>query len=146
MTVCRGTTLQERMKYGYLYIAKNYPYERRYNAPKDEKTMPSIAIDMFTNHAGNCYCYATCFAYMAKISGYRVRIAIGETGGGTPHGWAEVYVDGKWLYCDPESELPRFNKPDYISYMKEKHYWSVKKSWSTELTVENGKVTWQKPI
>lgn len=142
MTVCRGNTLEERMKYGYLYIAHNFPYERRYNTPKNESTMPAIAIDMFDNHSGNCYCYATCFAYMAKIAGYRVRISIGATGPGTPHGWAEVYVDGEWLYCDPESELPRFNVPDYNTYMKEKHYWACKADWHTELTLEDAKAVW----
>ena len=142
MTVCRGDTLEERMKYGYLYIAHNFPYERRYNTPKDSSTMPAIALDMFKNHSGNCYCYAACFAYMAKIAGYRVRVTVGATGAGTPHGWAEVYVDGKWLYCDPESELPRFNVPDYNTYMKEDHYWACRSNWHTELTLDNANAVW----
>ena len=143
MRYCSGNTLQEKMKSGYLYIAHKYTYARRMDSPSSGSDMPPYAVDMFTNHSGDCYRYAVCFAYMAKIAGYRVRIGIGETGTAhAAHGWTEVYVNGKWLYCDAQAEIPQWNVPDYSRYMMEKHAWAVITDWHTELTLSNGKVYW----
>lgn len=143
MRYCSGSTLQEKMKSGYLYIAHKYAYARRMDPPSSGSDMPPYAVDMFTNHSGDCYRYAVCFAYMAKIAGYRVRVGIGETGGShAAHGWTEVYVNGKWLYCDAQAEIPKWEVPDYSRYMMENHAWAVITDWHTELTLSNGKVNW----
>ena len=143
MRYCSGSTLQEKMKSGYLYIAHKYAYARRMDPPSSGSDMPPYAVDMFTNHSGDCYRYAVCFAYMAKIAGYRVRVGIGETGGShAAHGWTEVYVNGKWLYCDAQAEIPRWEVPDYSRYMMENHAWAVITDWHTELILSNGKVNW----
>lgn len=139
-----GNTLQERVKTAYLYLAHQCPYKRRYTSPKVGSDMADMAIDMFTNKNGDCYRFAGAFAYLAKLGGYRVRVTLGETGGGhVDHGWTEVYINGKWLYCDSQAEIPQFEYPDYTMYMKEKHPWAVISHWSTELTLQNGKAVWK---
>lgn len=143
MRYCSGSTLQEKMKSGYLYIAHKYTYARRMDPPSSGSDMPPYAVDMFTNHSGDCYRYAVCFAYMAKIAGYRVRVGIGETGGShAAHGWTEVFVNGKWLYCDAQAEIPVWEVPDYSRYMMQEHAWDVITDWHTELTLSNGNVYW----
>ena len=85
MTYCKGNTLNERMKTGFLYMAKNFPYHRTYDHPKKASDLPALAIDLFKNKKGNCFRYAAAFACTARIAGYRSRVVIGDTLG-SPHG------------------------------------------------------------
>ena len=124
MTYCKGNTLNERMKTGFLYMAKNFPYHRTYDHPKKASDLPALAIDLFKNKKGNCFRYAAAFACTARIAGYRSRVVIGDTLG-SPHGWVEVLVNGKWLICDPDAQLPGYKVPDYKPYMMKKHYWTL---------------------
>ena len=71
MTYCKGNTLNERMKTGFLYMAKNFPYHRTYDHPKKASDLPALAIDLFKNKKGNCFRYAAAFACTARIAGYR---------------------------------------------------------------------------
>lgn len=139
-----GNTLKERMKTAYLYMAHHYPYQRRYYEPAKGSDMPAIAIDMFKNKGGNCYCFGAAMAYVAKIAGYRARMGLGETSRAhIDHGWTEVYVDGKWVYCDCQAEIPQFEYPDYTMYLVADHPWKVITHWHTELTLENGQAVWK---
>ena len=143
---CKGNTLKEKFKYGYLYIAHNFTYERRYTYPDDPSDLAEYATDMFTNRSGDCYRYAVCVAYIAKIAGYRTLVGVGEedTYGGD-HGWTEVNVNGKWLICDAESEIPKFGRDDYSEYMvtDSEHVWGVTADWYGELVLKDGKAVWQ---
>ena len=124
---CKGDTLQEKMKSGFLYMAKNYPYVRVYNdTPGDEDDVPPFAIELFEYKAGTCYRYAAGFACLARIAGYRSRFCFGYSGT-LSHGWTEVYVGGRWLNCDPDAQLPGYGFPDYYPYMTEYHIWNVDK-------------------
>ena len=142
MKYCEGDTLDEKMKSGFLYMAKNFPYKRTYDHPKGASDIAALAIDMFENQRGNCFRYAACFACVAKIAGYRTRVVIG-TAGGNPHGWTEVLVDGEWLICDPDAQLPGYNVPDYKAYMMKKHYWDLSANVKCELIIEDGKAIWK---
>ena len=142
MTYCKGNTLNERMKTGFLYMAKNFPYHRTYDHPKKAADLPALAIDLFKNKKGNCFRYAAAFACTARIAGYRSRVVIGDTLG-TPHGWVEVLVNGKWLICDPDAQLPGYKVPDYNPYMMKKHYWTLNPHVKCEVTIENGKAVWK---
>ena len=143
MKYCKGDTLDEKMKSGFMYMAKNFPYKRTYDHPSKASDMPALAIDMFTNERGNCFRYAACFACVAKAAGYRSRVVIGDTVG-NPHGWVEVLVDGKWLICDPDAQLPGYGMPDYKAYMMTKHYWSITPQTRCEIIIdENGIATWK---
>ena len=142
MTYCKGNTLNERMKTGFLYMAKNFPYHRTYDHPKKASDLPALAIDLFKNKKGNCFRYAAAFACTARIAGYRSRVVIGDTLG-SPHGWVEVLVNGKWLICDPDAQLPGYKVPDYNPYMMKKHYWTLNPHVKCEVTIENGKAVWK---
>ena len=139
---CKGNTLNERMKTGFLYMAKNFPYHRTYDHPKKASDLPALAIDLFKNKKGNCFRYAAAFACTARIAGYRSRVVIGDTLG-SPHGWVEVLVNGKWLICDPDAQLPGYKVPDYKPYMMKKHYWTLNPHVKCEVTIENGKAVWK---
>ena len=142
MTYCKGNTLNERMKTGFLYMAKNFPYHRTYDHPKKAADLPALAIDLFKNKKGNCFRYAAAFACTARIAGYRSRVVIGDTLG-SPHGWVEVLVNGKWLICDPDAQIPGYKVPDYKPYMMKKHYWTLNPHVKCEVTIENGKAVWK---
>ena len=142
MTYCKGNTLDERMKTGFLYMAKNFPYHRTYDHPKKAADLPALAIDLFKNKKGNCFRYAAAFACTARIAGYRSRVVIGDTLG-SPHGWVEVLVNGNWLICDPDAQLPGYKVPDYNPYMMKKHYWTLNPHVKCEVTIENGKAVWK---
>ena len=142
MTYCKGDTLDQKMKSGFLYMAKNFPYHRTYDHPKKASDLPALAIDLFKNKKGNCFRYAAAFACTARIAGYRSRVVIGDTLG-SPHGWVEVLVNGKWLICDPDAQLPGYKVPDYTPYMMKKHYWTLNPHVKCEVTIENGKAVWK---
>ena len=137
-----GNTLNEKMKTGFMYLARNYPYKRTYDHPKSKADIPALAIDMFRNKKGNCFRYAACFTCIAKVCGYRSRIAVGNTGNGSPHGWAEVYMDGRWYYFDPDMQLPNYGFPDYYAYKMANHPWNVKTSFRSEVTIRGGRAVW----
>ena len=139
---CKGDTLYQKFKYGYLYIAHNFDYERRYTYPSSPSDLAEYATDMFTNHSGDCYRYAVCVAYMAKIAGFRTLVGVGEeNASGGDHGWTEVLVDGYWYICDAESEIPNFGRDDYDEYMvtNSGHCWGVSADWYAELVIKDGK-------
>ena len=143
MKYCKGNTLQEKMKYGFMYLAKNFPYRRTYDHPSKAEDIPALAIDMFTNEKGNCFRYAACFTCLARIAGYRVRMVIGTTAG-NPHGWVEVLVDGQWLICDPDANIPGYGRPDYAAYMMKHHYWQLTARVKSELVIDgSGKAVWK---
>lgn len=141
---CKGDTLKEKAKYGFLYMARNYPYVTVFNdMPDDEKDVAPFAIELFELHKGTCYRYAAAYACVLKIAGYRSRFCYGIQGK-MLHGWTEVYVDGRWLYCDVDAQLPGYGYEDYAPYMMTTHMWPLDKYWYSELTVKDGKATWGK--
>ena len=142
MKYCKGNTLDGKMKSGFLYMAKNFPYKRSYDHPKGASDLAPLAADLFKSQKGNCFRYAAGFACVARIAGYRSRVVIGTTAG-SPHGWTEVLVNGEWLICDPDAQLPGYKVPDYTPYMMKKHYWQITPQVKCEVTIENGKAVWK---
>ena len=139
---CKGSTLKEKAEYAFLYIANNYPYVRVYNdTPSDEDDVPPFAIELFSEKQGTCYRYAAGYACICKIAGYRSRFCYGISGT-LVHGWTEVYVDGEWLMCDVDAQLPSYGFADYVPYMMQTHIWVLEKYWSSELTIKDGKAVW----
>ena len=139
---CKGDTMKDKMKYGFMYLANNYPYQRYYGIPSTKEEVPGLAIDCFKNKNANCYRYAAAFCCLARMAGYRARVGIGTTGG-LPHGWTEVLVDGQWLICDVDANIPQYHVPAYNAYMMRSHYWGLSKKFSAELVIEDGKATWK---
>ncbi len=140
-----GNTPQERLKTGFSYLARNYPYLRSYDHPKKAEDMPKQAIDMFVNKKGNCFKYAAAFACMAKASGYRARVVVGTTPGfgtWTPHGWTEVYVDGKWLVSDPDFQMAH-PSPAYYYYMTDGARIPIRVNSKFEIDIVDGVAVWK---
>lgn len=129
----------------YKALWKKYPYKRYYDKPSAKK-MASYANSMFTQRKGNCYRYASSFAYIAKVLGYDSRVAVGKIshrgGGMTPHGWAEIKVGKKWYMCDANMQR---NFPKINSYMRTNKNYAYRHSCSKryKMTVKYGKVTWK---
>ncbi len=145
MTYATGNTTDERLKTGFSYMARNYPYLRSFDHPKKASDMPKQAIDFFTDKAGNCFKYATAFACTAKASGYRARVVVGTTPGygtWTPHGWTEVYVNGKWLVCDANFQM-MYPTPEYYYYMSQSARVPVKASARYEIEIIDGVAVWK---
>ena len=142
MEKCKGDTRYERQKYGFRYMAKNFPYRRSYDHPKAASDIPALAVDLFKKESGNCYRYAAAYACLAKIAGYRTRMVIGTTTG-LPHGWTEVMVDGKWYICDVDAQLPGYGYKDYAAYMMKEHFWEITPTAKFELIIKDGKAVWQ---
>lgn len=144
MTYCEGTTLKQKAKYAFMYLADNYEYVRVYNDnPSDESDLPAFASELFETKGGTCYRYASAYAYICAIAGYRARFIYGMSST-LYHGWNEIYVDGEWLICDVDANIPSFGNADYAAWMMEDHIWSISKFWRSELTLKDGKATWSK--
>ena len=141
MEKCKGNTRYERQKYGFLYMAKNFPYRRSYDHPKKASDIAPLAIDLYQRESGNCYRYAAAYACLAKIAGLRTRMCIGTTSG-LPHGWTEVMVDGTWYICDVDAQLPGYGYGDYKAYMMRSHFWGISATDKFELTIKDGRAIW----
>ena len=87
------------------YVLNSMSYKRTYETPGGDFT-GQYALEAFTTHQGNCYRYASAFAYLAKGAGFDAHVVTGmisaARGGLTPHGWAEVNVGGVWYLFDPD--------------------------------------------
>lgn len=134
-----------RLKECYDYLWKNIAYKRTYGIPGRDD-MDDIAYSMMRNKYGNCFCFGSTFAYIARVLGYDSRVAVGEItstrGGMTPHGWAEIYVNGKWQICDPDMQM---NYPTINVYMRTTEQYPYKHNTNNRyyLKTLNGKVTWK---
>lgn len=134
----------KKLKVCYDKLWKKYPYKRSYDGCSAKK-MPKFARDMFTKKKGNCYRYASAFAYIARVIGYDSRVAVGKIahrgGGTTPHGWTEVKSGRKWKKCDANMQR---SYPKINCYMQTKYRFS-RQSCSKRYTlkVSNGKVSWK---
>lgn len=73
------------------------------------------AKQMYVNGSGNCYRYAGLFCWIARGLGYKANAVSGWVPGArvakAPHGWVEVYINGKTYICDPDlaHEMPGHN-------------------------------------
>ena len=69
-------------------------------------------------------------------------MAVGNTSNGNPHGWTEIYMDGRWYYFDPDMQLPSWGFPEYAAYKMTTHPWDVKAKFYSELTISGGRAVW----
>ncbi|MCM1157393.1 MAG: hypothetical protein NC300_04305 [Bacteroidales bacterium] len=129
----------------YDALWKNYDYQRFYETPTAQN-MPEYASYMFTYGKGNCYRYAASFACIAKVLGYDSRVAVGgvscRSGGLTPHGWTEIWVNGAWYICDANMQR---NYPKVNSYMCTEKTYPYTHACSAIYTpvIEKGQVYWR---
>ena len=93
-----------RLKECYRALCQ-YPYVRIYGDHPSSSKIASYADYMLTKRGGNCYRYASSFAYIAKVLGFDVRVCVGgvssgRAGGLSPHGWCEVKIGDTWRIVD----------------------------------------------
>ncbi len=103
-------TQDQKLAACYMYIVRSYRYNRTYETPAGNWT-GQFALELFSNGYGNCYRYASGFAYLAKALGYDVKVITGKVrgsrGGMAPHGWVEIFYNGAWYVCDPELQMAK---------------------------------------
>jgi hypothetical protein len=121
-----GMTKSQKLRAMFDYLAedhnsrfsysnsKEYAYEDYTYMGTDGWTR-KYAIEMFSSHKGNCYRFACCFGYMAKMLGYESYAVNGVIGRAGKHGWTEVIIDGTRYICDPEMNYMR---PKLKMYMQ----------------------------
>lgn len=104
----KGSTNAEKFKSCFNALWNYYPYEMIFGIPKTGDKIKEMAIHVFENKKGNCFCNAAAVTCIARVLGYDSRTITGMIhsvyGGTTAHGWAEVNVDGKWLICDADEQ------------------------------------------
>lgn len=87
------------------YVAFEYSYISGSKYPSGNWSIP-FAIEMYNNGGGNCYRFASLFAWLAEAVGYQSRAVAGEllyrNGTTGAHGWVELYIDGATYVCDPQ--------------------------------------------
>jgi len=100
-----GMTDDQKLLACYNYVIDTTSYKRTYETPTGDFT-GQYAMDIFTTHQGNCFRYASAFAYLAKGCGFDVNVTTGSIkaarGGVTPHGWAVVNIGGVPYIFDPD--------------------------------------------
>lgn len=110
-------TQHEKLRACYDYVDAITSYERTYETPSGDWTKP-YALQIYTTGRGNCYRYASAFAYLANGLGYETKVITGvigaARGGYNPHGWVEVNIDGTWYVCDPEMQDVDSKKRDFF--------------------------------
>ena len=86
-------TQEQKLKACYNYVLKHMKYKRSYD-PGLAANVEDYALEAFFTGQGNCYRYASMFAYMAAELGYMVQIQAGQctstTGDWTPHSWVVI--------------------------------------------------------
>ena len=82
-------------------------------------TEKTYAQKMIKSKKGSCYHFAAVYGYLAKkATGYKVRVAVGQTkgfsGSWQPHAWTEVKVKGKWYIFD--TNMDKFKAKSKMKY------------------------------
>lgn len=85
----------------------SYLYGNKYGSKTlGDDTTRAMVWEMLRNGGGNCYRFASLFSWLARYLGYDTAVIAGYVpaagGGGAPHGWVEVYLDGETYICDPD--------------------------------------------
>lgn len=103
-------TSEQKLRACYQYVMDLSKYKRNTEVPSGDWT-GRYAQEILSTGKGNCYRYASAVAYLAKGLGYEARVATGTVrslqGGQTPHGWAEIYINGGWYVFDAVMEDSR---------------------------------------
>ena len=104
-----------RALYNYMMAATSY---KRDNTKPVGNYGPQYAYEALTTGQGNCYRYASAYAYLLKAAGIESRIAYGQIhaarGGLTPHSWTEVNIGGNWYTVDCEMQDAKGTKYDFF--------------------------------
>ncbi len=113
---------KQQLERCFTYFVNTSYYERKTDIPIGEWTAP-YAAQMLADGKGNCYNYASAFAYIAKGLGYDATVCTGTVqsslGGQTPHAWTEIRMGDNWYIFDAEMQGAKgggYYKQTYTSY------------------------------
>ncbi|MGN0394637.1 MAG: transglutaminase family protein [Coprococcus sp.] len=142
---------ETKLRKCYIYLASHYRYKRIYDVSRlypEADDIPEIAYEIFSTGYGNCHRFASAFAYIARVLGYTSRVGVGwchgsglpgASGGYTPHGWAEVYMNGHWYCFDPDMDLYTGSHSSY--YKMGSCYYKVR--WKLQSDAYSGSISWK---
>ncbi|MDO4807111.1 MAG: transglutaminase domain-containing protein [Coriobacteriales bacterium] len=100
-------TGSDALRKGYDYVS-SFPYRSGSKWPSGSWKTWSVgfAKEMYNNHSGNCYRYASLMCWIARRLGYDAKVISGEVlayaSGRSAHGWCEIKIDGKTYVLDPD--------------------------------------------
>lgn len=98
----------------YMWVVKNIDYKSM--TSDSSKGVKYFADYGFNNKKGNCFCFASTFAEMARLLGYDARVACGtilaSDGTQVKHGWVEIDMDGETWVFDPQCQHS-YNRETY---------------------------------
>lgn len=97
-------TPEQKLRACFDYELEHMKYKRN-DAKGIEDDIENYALEAFFTGRGNCYRFASMFAYMAKELGFDAYVEAGDCtsskGGLTPHSWCVIdYPDGSSLVYD----------------------------------------------
>lgn len=115
-------TQPQQLEEAFNTLVDNFSYERSYETPSGY-WVKDYACKALSEKKGNCYGYASSFAYVATGLGYEARVCTGTVtsslGGRTEHAWTEVKMGKKWYVFDAEMQDAKgsgYYKQTYDSY------------------------------
>lgn len=139
----------EKLRTCFNYLWRSFPYQRVYGLPTADTLTKNFGEYMLKNKRGNCFCFGTTFAMIAKVLGYNSRVGVGliaAAGGGmTPHGWAEIQINGQWLLCDPDMQKEIHGINSYMTTRGGYHY-PLRTNAHYTLTLSKGEIKWKKSL
>lgn len=106
ITYKTGTNKALLKLYNYMRDPRYFSYGRE-EVPSQNGWDVTYAGKMMTTKTGNCYSFASAYAYLVKrATGLPVRIATGSTNAFRAdnwqyHAWCEVKIQGLWYTFDP---------------------------------------------
>lgn len=127
-------------------VLRNYRYQRIYRNNPSAGMVPSYASYMFTHRRGNCYRYASAYAYIARVLGFKVRVCAGgvNTRNGrylSPHGWCEVKIGDTWKMVD--CSLGRHHwRHNFFLTTREKYPFHARCNKIFTMKIKNHKIHW----
>lgn len=135
--------------FSYLASRKHYSHDTDHTAKLCTTTgLPKAANKMLKNSnkgKGNCFGWASSYAYIATVLGYQARVCKGTTrlvsGGMGPHGWTMVKYGGSWKICDANMN---YKKNCYMKTYKNYPFKLGSSKTYFSLTAKSGKATWKK--
>ena len=112
-------TKEVKLQKLFQYTEKTYGYKRQIGFKNKKGWTKTYAQKMIKSKKGSCYHFAAVYGYLAKkATGYKVRVAVGQTkgfsGSWQPHAWTEVKVKGKWYIFD--TNMDKFKANSTLKY------------------------------
>ena len=115
-------TQKKQLEKCFNYFVNSSSYERKMDIPLGDWT-GAYAADILSTGKGNCYNFASAFAFIAKGLGYDAKVCTGTVqsslGGQTPHAWTEVKFGDNWYVFDAEMQRAKgsgYYKQTYKGY------------------------------